>query len=263
MELKPPSSAIPDAIARLIVLGAIAIPIERFTQVFLLIFRLNGDERSEALRESRVKQNDATVSGHAFAFLIGIAVAISGVSFLDAILTESQREALDSDPEVWKERLFYTADVLVTAGILTGGASGIHQLIEELKLLMNVGTVARRDVSVGSQIAFALQRNDGSGRLTAGAFVADANVPDAARLPAGSYDRCIVQKVTVESGSNTETWSVVLPLALGGAPRVRLGVLQSGEDAAGVIAVAQEDLDKIAKNEGFVPGRFVQMLVVE
>lgn len=266
-----------DAVTRIGVLGAITIPLERSTQVFLQVFNLNGMERAELLRTGEKKQNSATIPAHAFSYLVGVAIALSGIGFLDALIDKDSLQdllacTLASSCTV-QQHLFVASDVLITAGILAGGASGLHKIIEELKLLASGQRRALRQVTssieTDSRMSFVLRRtvaSDGTltGDLAAGSMNVTVTPPVSEVLLEGRYDRCIVQYTQVEKGGLVQSfWTLRLPASFGNRAPVEMRTAQNEEDTANLILISSDDFNTIVKNNDLRTNDLVQLLVVD
>ena len=107
---------------------AVSLAIESTIEIYLKVFR---DDSSRSVPESNQDNPDtnensspkpdnkriATIAS----LIVGIAISFAGVRFLEPFFEISSLEG-------YQAQLFHALDILLTAGLLSGGSDGIHQV---------------------------------------------------------------------------------------------------------------------------------------
>ncbi|MEM9510007.1 MAG: hypothetical protein AAGA16_20370, partial [Cyanobacteria bacterium P01_E01_bin.35] len=130
VDLKP---AVGDrAIGLFSVYVAISLAIESTIEIYLKAFRDNssesvpktnsdspGDDADTETKSSPKSNNKriATITS----LIIGVAISFAGVRFLEPFFEINSLEG-------YQVQLFHALDILLTAGLLSGGSDGIHQV---------------------------------------------------------------------------------------------------------------------------------------
>ena len=101
---------------------AISLAIESAVEIYLKVFiksNSNGEDEAEnegIKKDSKIKTNASIAS-----LIVGIAVSLAGVRFLEPFFEISSLSG-------FQLLLFHSLDILLTAGLLSGGSDGIHQI---------------------------------------------------------------------------------------------------------------------------------------
>lgn len=120
IDLKP---AVGDrAIGLFSVYVAVSLAIESALEIYLKVFRESKPTDTQEKQDNNQNQKDFEVKRIATitSLIVGIAVSLAGVRFLEPFfeIKSSGYQAI----------LFHALDILLTAGLLSGGSDGIHQL---------------------------------------------------------------------------------------------------------------------------------------
>lgn len=106
---------------------AISLAIESTIEIYLKVFRKDTpntlpNEENDAERSQDSQQPDPDVKRIATiaSLIVGIGVSCAGVRFLEPFFEISSLSGL-------QVQLFHALDILLTAGLLSGGSDGIHQ----------------------------------------------------------------------------------------------------------------------------------------
>ena len=172
-----------DYLEYLALLAVVATAIERATQSILLLTGTNGTERAVSAQTGN-KTKDGTRAAMMISLPLGFAVALAGIgvieplvqidtsltaetaaqivkAFVDAggVLAELTAEVVSAQTvEALREsvgraeKVLRGVDTIVTAGVLAGGASAVHQVAEAVKRLVPGQHLARANVLAGEPI---------------------------------------------------------------------------------------------------------------
>lgn len=133
--------------------GIVAIIVERFVEVYSMIWRKPGrkeiediikyekdDAKKEVLERELTRYSAVTgVQAMYLAGFVGMMISLAGVHTLNVLFDASSLEG-------WQARLFYVSDVFVTAGLIAGGSSGINKasaLIADTVKMMRGNVVSK------------------------------------------------------------------------------------------------------------------------
>jgi hypothetical protein len=133
---------------RLLAISVVALFLERAIEVYVTSSRRLGElgilERIEEAREDapddrrllrslrrRLALYKLETQRIAFvvSLLFGVLIACTGLRVLDGLIVLS--DEFRRDP-VWQGRVWFAVDILLTGGVIGGGAAGIHELINTL-----------------------------------------------------------------------------------------------------------------------------------
>lgn len=116
--------------ARLAAMAVVAALIERSVEVYLNAADRNGDSRFGE-RQARSDAPSARQSAAVAAMVLGLLVSLSGLGVLGAMFT---LDARSSSLPLWASAvLFRGADVVVSGGLMAGGAALFHELAETIR----------------------------------------------------------------------------------------------------------------------------------
>lgn len=135
-------------INRMLAVALVALVVDRATEVYVASWRRLGDERiNEMLEEAREALPDSVDAVRRLkrerahyrmqtrrirflaALLFGVLVACVGLRVLDGIIV------IDAEwirNPAWQTRVWFAVDILLTGGVIGGGAAGIHDIIKTL-----------------------------------------------------------------------------------------------------------------------------------
>jgi hypothetical protein len=106
-------------------LAAAAALIERSVEVYLNIFGLNGEKVLDENRNIASVGKSAKKDASRAALVLGFALSLAGLRLLDSMISPVGGDEVS-------RALFYAADVLVSAGLMAGGADLFHPLANTL-----------------------------------------------------------------------------------------------------------------------------------
>ncbi|MDD2869767.1 hypothetical protein [Neomegalonema sp.] len=130
--------------ARLALLLTMTVLIERSTEVYLVATGQNGPDRYR-VSQSDSEGADASQPAAIATLMLGIAVALVGVGLLDAVVEFKS----DTTPGWYARTTFKGVDVVLSGGLMAGGAKLFHGLATTIQgglltLSHKVGPTARR-----------------------------------------------------------------------------------------------------------------------
>lgn len=106
------------------VLFLLAVLIERSVETYLNATRQNGEEFFDVQTGVVVKTRDAKQPAMIAALVLSVLVALSGVRIIETLVT------LDVSAGFLKSAVWYGVDIMVSAGLMAGGADLFHKLAE-------------------------------------------------------------------------------------------------------------------------------------
>ena len=119
-----------DIFERLELMLVVAVLIERAVEVYLSVTQKNGPDRFGIKEEGSADRPPATKTATAAAFALGLLVSLAGLRLLDVMLCSNGESR-----GVW---LWNGVDIVITAGLLAGGSSLIHEVMETLRGVLNI-----------------------------------------------------------------------------------------------------------------------------
>lgn len=133
---------------RLLAIAVVALFLERAIEVYVTSSRRLGEEQireeieflKEDAPDDKARARDLRrrlcfykLETQRIAFVVslffGVLIACTGLRVLDGLIVLS--DEFKRDP-VWQGRVWFAVDILLTGGVIGGGAAGIHQLINTL-----------------------------------------------------------------------------------------------------------------------------------
>lgn len=178
--------ALEAVLSRLAILFVLSIFVERTVQVYVSIFRnprkqeiesqirsasvTPVDAATKAANDTRLVEHQAGTQQRSVALclVLGLAMGLSGVSVIEAIVDNSE-----TAPVNWLLRLL---DILIVGGLLAGGSQPIHQIMETIT---DTFALTRKQLKVTTDQA-TLQQANAAPAPAAGAAPAAAAKPDGA-----------------------------------------------------------------------------------
>lgn len=106
------------------VLFILAVLIERSVETYLNATRQNGQEFFDPQTNVVVKTQDAKQPAMIAALVLSVLVALSGVRIIETLVT------LDVNAGFLKSAVWYGIDIMVSAGLMAGGADLFHKVAE-------------------------------------------------------------------------------------------------------------------------------------
>lgn len=92
---------------------------------------INSESLEEVIRAYDEYRADTETLAMVISFIMGVLVSVVGLRALNTLLETS---ALNDSTEPY----FITLDILITAGIVAGGSSGTHRILDKLKQLFGM-----------------------------------------------------------------------------------------------------------------------------
>lgn len=114
------------------IMFVIAVLIERSVEVYLKATDKNGAEYYDFSRNIVVKTRDASQAALLAALIIGVLVAVSGIRIIETLVTLTVAPGAGFWNGFVKSSIWYGIDILVSAGLLAGGADVMHKVAEVL-----------------------------------------------------------------------------------------------------------------------------------
>lgn len=133
---------------RLLAVAIVSLFLERAIEVYINASRRFGElEITEQLDEAREDHPDDITKSRAlsrklaryklgtqrmaflFSLFFGVMIACTGLRVLDGLIVLGQETVANP---YWQTRVWYGVDILLTGGMIGGGAAGIHRLIDML-----------------------------------------------------------------------------------------------------------------------------------
>ena len=119
----------------LVHIGIVAIIVERFIEVYTMIWRKPGrkmledakkhekDEDKRVLIEREITEYRGITGMQSMymAAFIGVVISLAGIHTLNVLFDASGLEG-------WQSSLFYVTDIFVTAGLIAGGSNGVNKM---------------------------------------------------------------------------------------------------------------------------------------
>ncbi len=112
---------------------AISLAIESTVEIYIKVFRKsdftskedhdknNSDSEKERDTSNLAKEPEIKIIATIAGLIVGIAVSLAGVRFLEPFFETNSLSGFQA-------LLFHALDILLTAGLLSGGSDGIHQI---------------------------------------------------------------------------------------------------------------------------------------
>ena len=119
-----------DIFERLELMLVVALLIERAVEVYLSITQKNGPDRFGKKDKDPADRPPATKTATAAAFALGLLVSLAGLRLLAVMLCPTGESR-----GVW---LWNGVDIVITAGLLAGGSTLIHEVMEALRGFLNL-----------------------------------------------------------------------------------------------------------------------------
>jgi hypothetical protein len=114
------------------IMFVVAVLIERSVEVYLKATDKNGVEYYDFNRNTFVKTRDASQAALLVALIIGVLVAISGIRIIETLVTLTVAPGSGFWNGFVKSSIWYGIDILVSAGLMAGGADVMHKVAEVL-----------------------------------------------------------------------------------------------------------------------------------
>lgn len=112
---------------RLIEMSLVALVIERSVEVYLRAFGQNGPDRHDP-NPTTIEQLPATQTAMVVSIIVSVLVAALGVRVFDSFI-EFTTAASGS---TWPEHVWNGINILISGGLLAGGAAFLHEIVETL-----------------------------------------------------------------------------------------------------------------------------------
>lgn len=104
------------------VMFVLSVLIERSVETYLNATRQNGESAIDAVTGNTVKTKDAKQAAMQAALVLSVLVALAGVRVIETLVQ------LDASASVIKAAVWHGIDILVSAGLMAGGADLFHKI---------------------------------------------------------------------------------------------------------------------------------------
>lgn len=128
VEVDEAGSWFPEFRARFQIMFVISVLIERSVDIYLKATDQQGIERYDPDRHVLEKIRDATPAALRANLVLSLFVAVSGVRIIETLVTFSDGEGVGFWSGLIKPSIWYGVDVVVSAGLMAGGADLFHKV---------------------------------------------------------------------------------------------------------------------------------------